>query len=547
MPLNNKISGWNNPKRPYRALNQCRPLLRADYLRTPERKKILLNNIHGVDIDSQAVEVTKLSLLLKVLEGENAQSLAQQMSLWHVRALPDLENNIKCGNSLIGSDFYNGVQESMALYGDKDDESFKINAFDWAGKHGFPEIMENGGFDLILGNPPYGASFSDDELSYLINKYPMAKKFPDSYCIFTLEGLNLLKTNGIMSYIVPNTFCDLESCDEYRKSLLSNTIFFDIFQSGWAFKDAVVDTLVFVLVKTPSRPNNKIKITVGQRSYLRTVNSFLKNEMIKIDYRNTETEKKFLFRVCKNTIPLGTLATVSAGVKMYEKGKGTPPQTEKTMTDRPFSRKDKCPKGWRALYRGEDVSRYELQNEQEYVNYGPWLAAPRSEELFDAPKILMRRTDYRLFSVTDNTSSICVNSCHVIKLKDNKSCLQSYQFLLGILNSKLLQSIFEIQNPQMVDKIFSEIKVIYVERLPIRPIDYSKASDKSLYDKMVSLVTSMFDFHKKFPHAKTDHEKTFLQRQIDATDQKIDELVYELYGLTEEEIKIIGKTHATKQ
>jgi len=85
-------------------------------LSTPERKKILLANIHGVDIDSQAVEVTKLSLLLKVLEGENEQSLAKQMTLWHERALPDLDNNIKCGNSLIESDFYNGVQETMALY-----------------------------------------------------------------------------------------------------------------------------------------------------------------------------------------------------------------------------------------------------------------------------------------------------------------------------------------------------------------------------------------------------------------------------------------------
>jgi hypothetical protein len=87
-------------------------------LTTPERKRILLNNIYGVDIDTQAVEVTKLSLLLKVLEGENEQSISQQLKLFHQRALPDLGNNIKCGNSLIGMDFYNGVQETMALYED---------------------------------------------------------------------------------------------------------------------------------------------------------------------------------------------------------------------------------------------------------------------------------------------------------------------------------------------------------------------------------------------------------------------------------------------
>jgi hypothetical protein len=75
-------------------------------LTTTERKRILLNNIFGVDIDPQAVEVTKLSLLLKVLEGENAQTISQQLKFFHERALPDLGNNIKCGNSLIGPDFY---------------------------------------------------------------------------------------------------------------------------------------------------------------------------------------------------------------------------------------------------------------------------------------------------------------------------------------------------------------------------------------------------------------------------------------------------------
>ena len=77
-------------------------------LTTAERKRILLNNIYGVDIDSQAVEVTKLSLLLKVLEGENEETINQQLKMFHERALPDLGSNIKCGNSLIGPDFFEG-------------------------------------------------------------------------------------------------------------------------------------------------------------------------------------------------------------------------------------------------------------------------------------------------------------------------------------------------------------------------------------------------------------------------------------------------------
>jgi predicted type IV restriction endonuclease len=118
------------------------------FLTIDEKKRILLNNIYGVDIDSQAAEVTKLSLLLKVLENETQESLR----LFHERALPDLGNNIKCGNSLIGPDFYQNQQMTFSF--DKEQQR-KINAFDW--KKEFAEILggKNPGFDAVIGNPPY--------------------------------------------------------------------------------------------------------------------------------------------------------------------------------------------------------------------------------------------------------------------------------------------------------------------------------------------------------------------------------------------------------
>jgi hypothetical protein len=111
-------------------------------LTTAEKKRILLNNIYGVDIDPQAVEVTKLSLLLRVLEGESSDTLERQRRLWHERALPDLADNIKCGNSLIGPDYYDGRQLTMF----DDDESYRINVFDW--NTAFPKTMKAGGFIL---------------------------------------------------------------------------------------------------------------------------------------------------------------------------------------------------------------------------------------------------------------------------------------------------------------------------------------------------------------------------------------------------------------
>ena len=191
------------------------------------------------------------------------------------------------------------------------------------------------------------------------------------------------------------------------------------------------------------------------------------------------------------------------------------------------------------LYRGEDVGRYELAPAEEFVNYGRWLAAPRSPELFDSPKFLMRRTDDRLLACAELDSAICVNSCHVIKLNDLTAPTSAYFHLLGILNSKLLQRIFEIQNPQMVGKIFAEIKVIYVERLPIYQAGPNKRARKDQHDRMVPLVEGMLDLHKQLAAAKTGDDKTRIQRQIDATDAQIDQLVYELYELTPDEIKIV--------
>jgi len=119
-------------------------------LTTAEKKRILLNNIYGVDIDYQAVEVTKLSLLLKVLESETEGTLTRQLRLLHERALPDLGHNIKCGNSLVGPDFYHDKQMSIV----DEQEIYRLNVFEWIAE--FRKIVDNGGFHAVIGNPPWG-------------------------------------------------------------------------------------------------------------------------------------------------------------------------------------------------------------------------------------------------------------------------------------------------------------------------------------------------------------------------------------------------------
>ena len=512
----------------------------ADWrLTTDERKRILLDHIHGVDIDPQAVEVTKLSLLLKLLEGESQTTLTRQLEFFQERVLPDLEANIKCGNSLIGPDFY--ANQQMALLPAED--QYRINVFDWPAA--FPDVFkgDNPGFDAVIGNPPYGVPFTRYELQYVTDHYPVTSKFPDSYCLFMAQGFDLLNDGGTMSLIVPNTFCDLESCDQFRRWLLSNHHLAEIWQTGWAFASAVVDTLVFVVNKQSPSTTYPLTISIDDRRYERDTSEFFASPLAKIDYRNSRDDHLLLQSVVSERPTVEQFATARAGVKLYEKGKGNPPQTADTLKKRPYTVKGAALTGWRILYRGIDVEKYRLAIPGEFVHYGPWLAAPRDESLFESPKILMRRTDDRLMSCIDRDSAIAVNSCHVIKFKPNCS-RYSLHYLLALLNSRLLQRIFELQNPQMVGKVFAEIKVIYVERLPFRTIDFANPVDVSRHDHMVALVERMLALHEQVKQARTAFERNALQRQIDATDKQIDWLVYELYELTGDEIRIVEEATA---
>jgi predicted type IV restriction endonuclease len=169
-------------------------------LTTDERKRILLNNIYGVDIDPQAVEVTKLSLLLKVLEDENSETIRKQLALFHERVLPDLGNNIKCGNSLIGPDFYEGQQMSFL----DEEEMYRVNVFDW--KAEFMEIMKSGGFDAVIGNPPYGYVVPAIQQGYFSKNYQYQDHQKDLYLLFFERYEYFLKNHGLIGVIVSNTW-----------------------------------------------------------------------------------------------------------------------------------------------------------------------------------------------------------------------------------------------------------------------------------------------------------------------------------------------------
>lgn len=220
-------------------------------LTTQEKKRILLNNIYGVDIDSHAVEVTKLSLLLKVLEGESDETLKRQLSFVHDRALPDLGQNIKCGNSLIGPDFFAGQ-----LMPDEE-EMRRVNPFDW--KAEFPEIMKAGGFDTVVGNPPYVrqeslSGFKD----YLAQRYEAYDGLADLFAYFMEKSVALLREGGRFSFIVSSSFLRTAYGEALRRTLKKQAAVLRILDFGGLAvfenaKDTYVCIPLLAKVKQPIR------------------------------------------------------------------------------------------------------------------------------------------------------------------------------------------------------------------------------------------------------------------------------------------------------
>lgn len=223
------------------------------FLTPQEKKRILLNNVFGVDIDAQAVETTKLSLCLKVLEGETSETIAKQLSLFKEQALPDIGDNIKCGNSLVSTDI--GITEL------NDEELYKINPFDWNKEFKDVFSRKNPGFDIVVGNPPYlrvqGLNeFHGNEIAYYSNKYKSAIKRFDMYLLFIEKSYEILNQNGYLGFICPHKFVNSDFGSGIRKFLIENKAISKMisFDYNLIFKKATTYTCLLYL----SKKNNKI-------------------------------------------------------------------------------------------------------------------------------------------------------------------------------------------------------------------------------------------------------------------------------------------------
>lgn len=487
-------------------------------LTTAEKKRILLNNIYGVDIDSQAVEVTKLSLLLKVLEGESEETITNQMKFFRERALPDLSNNIKCGNSLIGPDFYDQMEMQFL----DDEEKLRINVFDW--KTEFKEIMDGGGFDVVIGNPPYlkltQNSFDKLSLVYFENHFKSIHG-GSSKNLFQLfiEKILTLKPR-LFSFIVPEALLTTSSNKDLRtlmirENKLCELIVFDHF----VFKEANIGTCIFVLNKTEDNFIDSDCIVRGLESsgeieHLKSIKLNINLDIWDTSSGNDKTN--FLNKIELNATRLGDFVSMSKGMVVKNRNE--------YLIDKP--KREYLP-----FLLGKSISRYDYHCKY-YAKYEDLIIIGGTRDFVKqtkTPRLLIRRTGDSLCLTYSENIELIESTLYILTADNIK-----LKVLLGILNSKLLT--FYLRQKLITNRQgYPQILMWQLEKLPIK-LD---KIDKSFESNIFKSVEIIIETKEKLKITKTPAEKTALQRQIDATDKQIDQLVYQLYGLTGEEIMII--------
>jgi adenine-specific DNA-methyltransferase len=497
-----------------------------------EKSQILREHIFGVDIDEQAVEVTKLSLMLKMLEGEYGIIPGRAI-------LPMLDKNIRCGNSLIsGSPL--GLKD---LFGE---DFYKTKPFDW--KTEFRKIMvDEGGFDAIIGNPPYvftrDQGFTKGEKEYFYSKYQAQSMQLNTFGLFVEKGLSLLKQAGIIGFITPNNWLTIDTFSALRKFILEKSQRLEIYNNiEKVFEDANVDTCILFSQKGTNPDVILGELNIGNITFSKRIKNkeiSLLKEVFKISQFKESKYISIINKISIRSDALSIIAKVSTGLKAYQKGKGIPKQGENEKKYRIFHSNKIKNKTYKKYLDGKDVKRYYLGWSGEYLSYGKHLAEPRESVPFSGSRILVRQIPSK--------SPLCINAVYTKEeyLNDINSMIifnitrkYHYNYILALINSRLISFWFDKTFDKFQRKIFPQFKVKELAAFPIRKIDFENSIEKTPHDDLVALVDVMLDLNKKI-HTAKGSQKDQIQRQIDKTDKEIDNIVYKLYGITEEERKII--------
>ena len=554
-------------------------------LKIPEKRRILLNSIYGVDLDQNAVEVSKLSLLLKMLENEDGTDAGGLHSAGE-RILPDLRGNIKWGNSLVGSDFYDGAD----VGGLTDDELQRVMAFDWDGAQGFADIVAAGGFDAVIGNPPWlmAGYYTKQTLKHLKEVWETAKGKFDLYYLFIELATKLCSAQGRIGMIVPNKYFHTSSARRLR-TLLAESV----------GVERIVD---FGHEQIFTGATNYSSIAILQPSLLeRTIYTRAHRDMT-ISQEFT-VSREFLHSKIWSFVPPKTrslfrkMESASSPLSSLVQRFGTGMQTgaDRILT---YTEHETISKGFeldlmKPMLRGRDVRRYGGAVASKLTIF-PYSETGDEFRILSEGELMSRKNVYTVLTThkeklskrvwfgksaeelsghwfgvmyLDSRASFCKPHLLVPSLSNRSNftlgtgdlfatgtagvtsviladdVMENIRYLLGVLNSQLL-NMYATMNSPVFSGGYHKFSAPYLKELPVRVIDFDNADDVSMHDEMVGLVERMLALHKGYADY-TDAQRAVADAQIERVDRQIDALVYRLYGLSDEEVGVVEGAIAT--
>lgn len=540
---------------------------------------ILENNLYGVDINEESVEIAKLSLWLRTAQKG--------------RKLSILSNNIKCGNSLI---------DDPEVAGDK--------AFNWEKE--FPEVFKNGGFDVVIGNPPYVDIKGLDKkiTDYLFNVYRSSNNRINLYASFIEKSLAVFKKTGVFSFIIPSSLLTQESYKELRNILLNEVTIKSIIRLpnesfGGSAGEVKVDTIILTF-KCGVFVEDQAEIIVYKGfDRISDISKYNSDFHFFINTHNWKLDENYIFRIntddsaltilskCRNgSQRLIECASFCLGLTPYDKYKG---HTEDQIVNRVFHSDKKKDETFKKLLAGNDIKRYFIKwGEEEWISYGDWLGAPRENRFFTENRILVKQiidwSDKRIWAASTNEE--LYNTQNAFNIIPNSNF--DIDYLLAIINSKLMSFYHRKEFLEEYKDRFQKILIKDAKEFPIKLASMENQQIFVEKAKSIRIITDSFwaelnklgkyiihsysintlsrklqnwyelefgDFIKELNKEikKSGREKLTkmeemewmelfetkkaevlkLKEEIDKTDKEIDNMVYELYGLTPEEIEIV--------
>jgi hypothetical protein len=526
-------------------------------LTVEQRKSLLITQLFGVDIDPRAVEVTKLSLLLKLFEGENAASTgrgseasgcdvicARPGECFRDAALPDLSANIRCGNALIGPEYH-----TASRCADPQTQR-RINAFDW--HVAFAEIMQSGGFHAVIGNPPYVNARilfqqqGQEVKRYLGQRYRTARGGYDLYVLFVEKSLELAQQGGRCGMILPNKVASLDYAEACRAMLLEETTIQQITDVSGLRVFPGAGVYPYVLVWEKAVPDTRHSITVLQARNEQDLCSG--NEVRRLRQRDLSASGGFAIHGSLDvetrvaTRPLGQRAELHSGTTGFAAARMAEALCERATVG--------GGEYFEFIVSG-NIDRYAIRfGEVRFMNRTftrPVLAADRphltetKRRLFREPKLVVAGMTKRLEAALDAAGGVALG----VSVYAARRLADDPRYLLGVLNSSLLSYLFRIRfQAKHLAGGFLAVNKGQLAKLPIRVIDFSLAEDRRRHDQIVELSDQMLALVRRREAVASNQPDIVLQQHIQAVDRCIDELVCELYRLTDAEVRMVEQSAA---